>query len=200
MRLYSDYPGRAAGQILGDVVASVAVVVAVIGGIGVHGSIAAIAQVGTQVEGSGEVLHDGMGQVADTLAVVPFIGEAARGPLDAAGGAGDNLADAGRTLHDAIVLTANIAGLAVAVIPIVIVALVWVLARLVPAHRAAQVRALALSPDGQELLALRALTTRPAGVLAKVDARPLAAWRRGDEQAIAGLAAAELRRAGVKAR
>ena len=58
---------------------------------------------------------------------------------------------------------------------------------------------LASTPAGEQLLALRALANRPLGKLAAVSMDPVGAWRRQDPAAVRGLAALELRSAGIRA-
>ena len=53
---------------------------------------------------------------------------------------------------------------------------------------------------GEQLLALRALANRPLAKLAEVSSDPVGAWRREDPGTIRGLAALELRSAGVARR
>jgi hypothetical protein len=60
------------------------------------------------------------------------------------------------------------------------------------------VLALAATPAGEQLLALRALANRPLAKLAAVSMDPVGAWRREDVIAISGLANLELRSAGVR--
>ncbi|HEV7852705.1 MAG TPA: hypothetical protein VGP27_15330, partial [Mycobacterium sp.] len=59
---------------------------------------------------------------------------------------------------------------------------------------------LARTPAGEQLLAMRALANRPLAKLAAINADPVGAWRREDAEAIQGLAALELRAAGVARR
>ena len=59
---------------------------------------------------------------------------------------------------------------------------------------------LAATPAGEQLLALRALANRPLAKLAAISDDPVGAWRREDPAAISGLAALELRSAGVARR
>ncbi|MFY1621377.1 hypothetical protein ACN269_34425, partial [Micromonospora sp. WMMD736] len=59
---------------------------------------------------------------------------------------------------------------------------------------------LASTVAGEQLLALRALANRPLAKLAEVSPDPAGAWRREDPQVIRGLAALELRSAGVRIR
>jgi hypothetical protein len=59
---------------------------------------------------------------------------------------------------------------------------------------------LARTPAGEQLLALRALANRPLAKLAAINDDPVGAWRHEDPAAISGLAALELRSAGVARR
>src|SRR5437016_6111770 len=60
--------------------------------------------------------------------------------------------------------------------------------------------AVAATPAGEQLLALRALADRALRRLAAVSVDPVGAWRREDPTVIRGLAALELRAAGVRPR
>jgi len=59
---------------------------------------------------------------------------------------------------------------------------------------------LAATPAGEQLLALRALANRPLAKLVAISGDPVGAWRHQDAVAIHGLAALELRAAGVRLR
>jgi hypothetical protein len=62
------------------------------------------------------------------------------------------------------------------------------------------VTGLAVTPAGEQLLALRALTNRPPRKLTAISADPVGAWRREDSVTIRALAALELRAAGITIR
>ncbi|MBN9607628.1 MAG: hypothetical protein J0G30_13575 [Actinomycetales bacterium] len=198
MKLYADYPARATRQILGDVIALLIVIGAIVVGVVVGGVISGFAVVGENLRDAGSGFRETMAEVGDTLGEVPVIGGGIRGPFDAASGAGGSISDAGQGIVDLVHAIAVFAGIATALGPILVVVAVWVIPRLVRARRAGQARDLAASPDGAELLALRALASRPVRELTSVDRRPLEAWRQGDRGAIRGLAQLELRRVGVK--
>ena len=53
---------------------------------------------------------------------------------------------------------------------------------------------------GEQLLAMRALANRPLAKLAAINNDPVGAWKHEDIAAIRGLAALELRSAGVRIR
>jgi len=198
MTPYADLPARRAAQIVGDLAAIAIVVLTVVAAVAVHDAIALLADVGRRISDAGSGFQGTMAEVGEQLGEVPFIGSGIRAPFDAASGAGDALAQAGQAQEDLVLSVATWAGVLVAAGPIVLVLLAWVLPRVLGMRRAARARALALSPDGPELLALRALATRPIRELAAAGDRPLDAWRRGDPAAIRTLATLELRRAGVR--
>ena len=73
----------------------------------------------------------------------------------------------------------------------------WLFLRLRFFVRKHTIVSLASTPAGVQLLALRALANRPLRRLVSVNPDPVGAWRREDPVAIVGLAALELRAAGV---
>ena len=87
----------------------------------------------------------------------------------------------------------------VAATPILAVAGPWLYLRVRFFRRKWTVITLASTPAGEQLLALRALANRPLGKLAAVSMDPVGAWRRQDPAAVRGLAALELRSAGIRA-
>lgn len=77
---------------------------------------------------------------------------------------------------------------------------VWLPRRLAFAARARDSLALSASPEGTDLLALRALANRPIGELRTVASDPVAAWRSGDPAVSGRLADLELAASGVRPR
>jgi hypothetical protein len=90
--------------------------------------------------------------------------------------------------------------LAVAAPPTLGVVVPWLVLRIRFVRRKLTVGALAATPAGAQLLALRALANRPLARLTAVTPDPVGAWRAGDPHAIHGLAAIELRSAGMAVR
>jgi hypothetical protein len=90
--------------------------------------------------------------------------------------------------------------LAVAAPPILFVAMPWLFLRIRFFRRKWVAITLARTPAGEQLLALRALANRPLAKLAAIHEDPVGAWRSHDAVAIHGLAALELRAAGVTRR
>lgn len=200
MNLYADQPGRRTRQILLDAVALLLVVLSVRVGLAVRETILAAAGPALLLETAGESLQGSLGTAAERVGEVPLLGSAIATPFEQAAAAGAGLGQAGAELGDTIAQTALLAGLAVALVPVVAVVIPWLLARLRFARNAAAVRALLATDGATDLLALRALATLPAPVLAKAGDDVAAGWREGRPDVVARLAGLELSRAGVAAR
>jgi hypothetical protein len=184
-------------QLMSDIVIILWTTLWVLVGLAVHSAVATIAQFGHQVDTSASgIAHsfDSAGQRADRI---PLLGDAFGKPLTAAGHAARDLAGAGHSLHTTAAWLSVVLALAVAAPPLLAVLVPWLIRRLRFFRRKWTVLGLAATPAGEQLLALRALANRPLRRLATVDLDPVGAWRREDAVAIRGLAALELRAAGV---
>ncbi|MFE1877518.1 hypothetical protein ACFW9N_42875 [Streptomyces sp. NPDC059496] len=200
MRLYAQTPARRNRQILADLIAVVLIAVTVRFALAVHGAIMLLAEPGRRVESSGDSLATELDNAGDAASNVPFVGDLLKKPLQSAADASSGIADAGQSLQDAVSQVATLTTLALIVVPVAVVLLLWLPARLRWIRRSIIVRRLLDAPGGADLLALRALTGR-LGDLAALPAPPggLAdAWRRGDQQVIADLSEIALRRAGLR--
>lgn len=200
MRLYAQTPARRNRQILADLIAVVLVAATVRFALAVHGAIMLLAEPGRRVESSGDSLATELDNAGDAASNVPFVGDLLKKPLQSAADASTGIADAGQSLQDAVSQVAALTTLALIVVPVAVVLLLWLPARLRWIRRSITMRRLLDAPGGADLLALRALTGR-LGDLAALPVPPggLAdAWRRGDQQVIAGLSEIALRRAGLR--
>lgn len=198
MSWYADFAPRRARQIVADAVALTVVTLAIVAGIVVRDTIAALGGVFVSLQDAGAGFEGTMGEIGETLGGVPVIGGGIRGPFDQAAGAGVAIADAGRTGQAVVETIAMVAGLGFALAPIALVLLVWLWPRIRFARRSAETRALLRLEDGEQLLALRALDGATAAELARISPRPLSAWRAGEPAAVRSLAALEAREAGVR--
>lgn len=198
MKIYSDFPLRRTVQILVDVVAVAVISFAVWLGTFVAATIAALAEVGRQLEAAGAGFKGAMTDAGEALGQVPLVGTAIRAPFDAASGTGGALEDAGQTTQSFIETTALVVGLVVAGVIVVAVCWLWLRRRFRFARRATEASKLARAGDGLDILALRALVNGSPRDFASAGPHPLEAWRSGDRTAIESLAAVELRRAGVR--
>ena len=187
-------------QLISDVVVIAWTTVWVFVGMAVHAAISSIAEVGRQVEtGANGVSHnlDSAGERADRF---PLIGDALSKPLRAASEAALDIAGAGHNLDTTASWLAWLLALAVAAPPILVLVMPWLFLRVRFFRRKWTALALASTPAGEQLLALRALANRPLTKLAAIHGEPVGAWRMQDPGAIHGLAALELRAAGVRSR
>lgn len=198
LKPYSDLPGRATLQVLGDVLCLLWVYAWVRAGRALHDATLSLARPGELLESAGADLASGLASAADTAADVPLVGDRLRAPLDAAGSAAGGVARAGRDQQEAVADLALLLGVVVAVLPLLLAAVVYVWPRLRFARRAAAARGLIDSGADLDLFALRALSGQPFHVLARVSPDPAGAWRRGDPRVVRELAGLELRRAGLR--
>lgn len=197
MSLYSAYPAARARQIIADAVALAAVILIVIAATTVTATIRAFASLGRDLESAGQSFADGLTDAGDRLGAVPLIGDGIRAPLDVAAGAGTAVADAGRGQQQLVEAIALGAGWAVALGPLLLLALVWLWPRVRFARRSALLRRMLAAGLSADTLAARAIATQPLPRLVAVHPDPAAAWRSGDAAVVRSLAALELRRAGI---
>lgn len=198
MMFYSQFPAQRTRQILGDVVGIIVTIVVIAIGAAITATIRTLGQFGVDLEAAGEQFESGLSEAAENLGGVPIIGDGIRVPLDAAAAAGSSVADAGRAQQALVETVAVSAGWAAVLLPLAILALVWLVPRVAFARRASTLQRLirqGLSPD---TLAVRALARAPFAELLAAHPDPAAGWRARDEGAIRALAALELRRAGIR--
>ncbi len=198
MRLYSDFADRRARQITADVVALVLIALWIWLGVTVFTLINALADFGVQMEQAGAGFRETMTEVGENLGGIPLIGGGIRIPFDGASQAGGALEAAGQSQQDAVLQLALVLGIGIAVLPILMILVVWLVPRIRFVRRAARAKELVKGGAGIDLLALRALATQKLPALARVDTDAMAAWRRGDERVMRRLAALELKSAGIR--
>jgi hypothetical protein len=195
---YAATPGRALLQACADLTVALWLVLWFLIGRAVHTAIEAFAAVGRQVEGGANGIAGNLDSAGNGAGKIPLVGDTVSKPLQAAGGAARDLAGAGHGLDERATTLAIVLALAVAIPPALAVAVPWLLLRLRFARRAGAAAALASTPGGDRLLALRALTNRPLNRVLTVGDDPVEAWRTGDPETIRLLAALELRAVGLK--
>ena len=194
---YATTPVRMTAQLVSDLLVAAWITVWVMVGLAVHHAIATIAGVGRQVNDSANGISDNLSSAGDSADRIPLVGDTVAKPLRAASEAALDLAGAGQNLNTTATWLAVLLAVAVAAPPILAVGMPWLFLRIRFFRRKWTVIALAQTPAGEQLLALRALATRPLRRLTEVSEDPVGAWRRQDPTAVRGLAALELRSAGV---
>jgi hypothetical protein len=195
---YATTPGRLLAQLISDVVVFLWTAMWVLVAMAVYDAVSTIAQVGRQVESGATGVAGNLSSAGDRTDDMPLVGEALASPLRAASEAALDIAGAGHNLDTTASWLAWVLALAVAAPPILFVALPWLFLRIRFFRRKWTAITLAATPAGEQLLALRALANRPLPKLAAISVDPVGAWRREDAEAIRGLAALELRAAGVQ--
>jgi len=194
MKPYADTPGRFLRQFIGDLV-----VLAWIGGwvwLGVTARdwIGRLAAPGRALAGAGGAFRDSLDHAGDAAHRVPLVGGPLRDALRGAGSAGGRLVAAGQAQQDTVGRIALGAMLVLIVLPTVTALALWLPGRVRWMRAAAGARR--ADPD---LLALRALVGQsPRRIRAAAGDDPVAAWRRGDGDAIARLAALHARSLGLR--
>src|SRR5579875_3541533 len=195
---YATRPARLLAQLLSDAFVALWTFVWVLVAVAVHTAISTIAKAGREVEHGANGIGHNLESAGRSAQHIPLVGGAVSKPLTAASEATRDIAAAGHSLDSTSSWLAVLLALAVAAPPILAVMMPWLVLRIRFFRRKWTVTALAATPAGERLLALRALANRPLRRLSSVNADPVGAWRREDPAAIRGLAALELRSSGIR--
>lgn len=195
---YATTPGRLLAQLFSDVAVAVWTYLWVLIGWAVDSAVSTIADVGRQVQDGANGVAGNLASAGHSANHIPLVGGAMSKPLTAASEAALDIAGAGHNLDTTASWLAVLLAGAVAAPPILAVAMPWLFLRLRFFRRKWTVATLAGTAAGEQLLALRALANRPLRRLSAVSADPVGAWRREDPAVIHGLAALELRSAGIR--
>jgi hypothetical protein len=154
---------------------------------------------GQKLAGAGDGMSSGLSDAGSKMDRIPGVGGSLSAPFDKASQAAKSLADAGREQVTIVHDLAWALALLLLAMPVAMVVFVWLPLRVRWIRRASAATGLRGGTAGRDLLALRALANQPLRRLAKVDADPVAAWRRGDASTVDALAQLELRRLGLRA-
>jgi hypothetical protein len=185
------------GQLAADLIMVVWIVVWWLAGRFTERTVAAIA---TPARSSGDAarrLAGQVGQAADQSGRIPGIGDELRKPFDAAVGSLQRLIDAADEQVATIERAGLLLGWLVFLIPVVVLLVIWLPARIRFVLRARAAKQFLDAEADLDLFALRAMVAQPLHVIAKISDDPVAAWRRGDREIIHALAGIELRRSGL---
>jgi hypothetical protein len=197
---YSTKPARLLAQLFSDFAVAVWTALWLLVGMAVYDAISTIAEAGRQVESGAHGIAGNLASAGHGAQHIPVVGDAVSKPLTSASQAALDIAGAGHNLDTTASWLAVLLAMAVVALPILIAVMPWLFLRLRFFRRKWTVIALAATPAGEQLLALRALTNRPPRKLTAVSADPVGGWRREDPVTIRALAALELRSAGITIR
>lgn len=197
MKVYADSTARFVTQLTADVLLACWLILWIWVGSAVHDSTLRLAEPGDRAAASASDLSGSLGDAGAFLGDVPVVGDGVAGPFERAAAAADSLAAAGRAERAAVERLALWLSLAVAVVPISVVGLRYVPARVRWIREASAGRRLVDGPADLDLFALRALAHQPLAALARISDDPAGAVRRDDREVVARLAALELEAHGL---
>ncbi|KRF34400.1 hypothetical protein [Nocardioides sp. Soil805] len=200
MKLYADSPGRRTAQIVADLLVVAWIVLWVWVGMAVHDGTTALAGPGRQTDESATAMAGQLRDAGGRLDDAPLIGDELATPFDKAAEASDGIAAAGRSSVEAVEQLAVVLGLAIALIPILVILAVHLPRRWRFVREATAGARFIDSVDDLDLFALRALANQPMRVLARVSDDPAGDWRRKDPDVVRRLADLELRDVGLRPR
>ncbi|MEV1288834.1 hypothetical protein [Micromonospora sp. NPDC049679] len=198
MKIYADRFPTAARQLVTDLLVVAWVYAWVRAAMWLHDLIEKLAVPGQKLEGAGGGLADNLADAGGKVGRVPIVGDDLTAPFNKAAEAARSMAEAGRDQQALVGDLALALALALLVFPLGVVLLGWLPLRVRWMRRAATAAALRSAPAGRDLLALRALATRPLRTLTRIDPDVAEAWRRGDESTVDALAELELRALGLR--
>ena len=179
MKLYADTPGRRTRQLLADVFVLLWVVTWVWAALQVHDTVALLTRAGELADSSRGFGPRGVDRRRGPAARIPVVGGDFASWLERAAGSGTNLRAAGTSMASTVETVAVWLALVTALVPIVIVAGVWLWFRVRFVRGATTAQRFIDSNDDLDLFALRALANQPLTALAKISDDPAGAWRRG---------------------
>lgn len=197
-KLYADTSARRALQVVGDLAVVAWVWIWISIARTVHDATLGLATPGRKIDSSASDLAERLRDAGKTVANVPLVGDNVRTPFDGAGKAASGLSEAGRQQVAAVGSLAHWLGLAVALIPILMLLWFYLPPRIAFIRRATAGRRFLDSGADLDLFALRAMAHQPLHVLGRIDSDPAGAWRRGDSEVIDQLARLELRSVGLQ--
>lgn len=164
----------------------------------VHASVSALSAPAGPMRTAGTSLQARMSDVAERITSVPLVGEDLQGPFVGTAAVGTDLTAAATRLETSVAELAWSLTLLIAAPPVLLVLIAYGLWCWRTARTRASLAHHRDRPQGQSLLALRALSTQDLSVLGELDPDPVGAWRREDAEVVARLAALELARAGLR--
>jgi hypothetical protein len=196
MRLYAAAPARCARQVLGDLMMLAWIAGWAWAGRTTYDATLTLGQPGLATASAADEMAGRFHDVEGRIGGIPGVGDNLAAPFRGAASAAESLAAAGRSQAETVADVALLVGLAVFLVPVLLIAVLYVPFRVRFIRRATAARRFA-GADPQ-LLALRALANQPLRSLTRISDDPVAAWRSGDPAAVRQLADLELRSLGLK--
>ena len=196
MRLYAAAPARGMRQAFGDLLLLAWVAGWAWAGREVHEATLTLGRPGLSTASAADEMAGRFHDVEGQISRIPGVGDDLAAPFSGAADAAESLASAGRAQAGTVADIALLVGIAVFLIPVLLVAVLYVPFRIRFIRRAHAARRFVGADP--ELLALRALANQPLRALTQVSDDPVAAWRDGDPAVVRRLADLELRALGLR--
>ncbi|WP_233624504.1 hypothetical protein [Actinoplanes sp. ATCC 53533] len=196
--MYADRLPTAIRQLLTDLLVVFWVYAWIRAGIWINDMVEKLGVPGQKLQEAGTGIAGNLGDIGGKVGRVPLVGDELTAPFNSAADAAKSLAEAGRQQQEVVDNLALTMALLIIAVPLALVLFLWLPLRLRWMRRAAVAAKVRNEPAGQDLLALRALASRPLNELAKLGPDIAQSWRNGDAAAVRALAALELKELGLK--
>ena len=196
--MYADRLPTAIRQLLTDIAVVIWVYAWIRAGLWLHATVLKLGVPGQKLESAGSGIADNLADAGGKVGRVPLVGDQLTKPFTGAANAARSLAEAGRQQQEVVGNLALALVLLALVLPLGLVLFLWLPLRLRWMRRAGVASAVRDDPSGRDLLALRALATRPLNQLAALGPDVAQSWRAGDASTLDALAALELRDLGLR--
>ena len=197
MKIYADRPPAAVRQLLTDLAVLLWVYAWIRAGMWVHDTVEKLGVPGQKLQEAGTGIAGNLGDIGGKVGRVPLVGDELTSPFTGAAGAAAQLAEAGRQQQEVVDKLALSLALLFVAVPLALVLFLWLPRRLRWMRRAGVAARVRAEPAGRDLLALRALASRPLNELSKLGPDIAQSWRNGDPAAVDALAGLELRKLGL---
>jgi hypothetical protein len=189
--MYADRLPTAVRQLLTDLCVVIWGYAWIRGALALRDLIADLAGPGLQLQGAGTSMADNLAEAGGKVGRVPIVGDELTAPFTRAGEAARSIAEAGQRQQEIVGTLSWVLPVAVLAVPLGLVLFLWLPLRLRWMRRAGVASAVRDQPAGRDLLALRALATRPLSELTRLGPDIAQSWRNGDRAAVEALAALE---------
>jgi len=196
--MYADRLPTAIRQLLTDILVVIWVYAWIRAGFWIHDLVLKLGVPGQKLQGAGTDLAGNLADAGAKVGRVPLVGDELTAPFNKAAEAARSMADAGQQQQDIVANLAMALALLLVAVPLALVLFGWLPLRLRWMRRAGVASQVRDQPAGRDLLALRALATRPLNQLAKLGPDIAQSWRNGDASAVDALAALELKDLGLR--
>jgi hypothetical protein len=197
--MYADRLPTAVRQLLTDLLVVLWVYAWIRAGLWINDMVEKLGVPGQKLQEAGTGIAGNLGDIGGKVGRVPLVGDDLTAPFNSAAEAATSIAEAGRQQQEVVDNLALTMALLIIAVPLALVLFLWLPKRLRWMRRAAVAAQVRNEPAGQDLLALRALASRPLNELAKLGPDIAQSWRNGDAEAVQALAALELKDLGLRA-